>query len=176
LIALGCDAAARSNWRIGGERRGEEAEGKDYGERSAYDHHAATAACWLSTAAIFRQPSILYRSRLLWKMQKRSFRDRQRAQSLDDPQGRLKVEVRNEDIKVFLRSRRVASERTSHLYDHALHLGNDVVARLCPVEQSVATQELFCRMWCVWSLFATAHRPMPRVAGVSPADAGHHRF
>ena len=29
----------------GGERRGEEAEGEDNGERSAYDHHAATAAC-----------------------------------------------------------------------------------------------------------------------------------
>jgi hypothetical protein len=33
----------------GGERRGEEAEGDDYCERSAYDDHAATAVCWLNT-------------------------------------------------------------------------------------------------------------------------------
>ncbi len=45
--------------RVGGARRGEEAEDEDDCERSAYDHHAATAVCWLSTAAIFRQPSIL---------------------------------------------------------------------------------------------------------------------
>ena len=44
---------------LGGERSGEQGEGEDDCERSAYDHQAATALCWLSTAAIFRQPSIL---------------------------------------------------------------------------------------------------------------------
>jgi hypothetical protein len=43
---------------LGVERRGEEAEGEGGCERSTYDHHAAPV-CWLSTAAIFRQPSIL---------------------------------------------------------------------------------------------------------------------
>src|SRR5713226_1058847 len=43
---------------LDGERRGEDAEGEDSCERSAYDRHAATPVCWLSTAAIFRQPSI----------------------------------------------------------------------------------------------------------------------
>ena len=45
--------------RLRGERRGEEAEDKDGCERNAPDRHAATVACWLSTAAIFRQPSSL---------------------------------------------------------------------------------------------------------------------
>jgi hypothetical protein len=42
---------------LGGERS-EKPEGKDSDEHCAQDHHAATAVCWLSTAAIFRQPSI----------------------------------------------------------------------------------------------------------------------
>jgi hypothetical protein len=40
------------------ERRGEDADDKGGCERNASDLHAA-AVCWLSTAAIFRQPSIL---------------------------------------------------------------------------------------------------------------------
>src|SRR5437870_10833021 len=43
---------------LGGERRGEEAEGEGGCKRRAYEDHAATAVCWLSIAAIFRQPSI----------------------------------------------------------------------------------------------------------------------
>src|SRR5439155_11911804 len=44
---------------LGGERRGEEAQREDSDECDTSDHHAATAVCWLSTAGIFRQPSIL---------------------------------------------------------------------------------------------------------------------
>jgi len=44
--------------RVGGERHGEKGEGEDDCERIAYDPHAATAVCWLSTVAIFRQTSI----------------------------------------------------------------------------------------------------------------------
>src|SRR6266481_7882551 len=56
-----------SSWlRLGGERHGEEdAEGEDRRQGSAWPNapriqhdHAATAVCWLNTAAIFRQPSI----------------------------------------------------------------------------------------------------------------------
>jgi hypothetical protein len=35
------------------------AEGERDYAGSAHDFHAATTMCWLSTAAIFRQPSIL---------------------------------------------------------------------------------------------------------------------
>jgi hypothetical protein len=52
------DSVDLDRWlRLGGERRGEDAESKRGRERRAYDHHAAT--CRLSTATIFRQPSIL---------------------------------------------------------------------------------------------------------------------
>src|SRR5262249_61955483 len=54
---------------LGGERRGEKGEGQDSCERGAYDHHAATAPCWLIIAASFRQPSIL--CNLIWPLARR---------------------------------------------------------------------------------------------------------
>jgi hypothetical protein len=44
---------------LGSERRGEEAQSEDSDDCDTSDQHAATAGCWLSIAAIFRQPSIL---------------------------------------------------------------------------------------------------------------------
>jgi hypothetical protein len=44
---------------LGDERRGEEAQSEDSDDCDTSDHHAATAVCWLSIAAIFRQPPIL---------------------------------------------------------------------------------------------------------------------
>src|SRR5713226_5986220 len=38
---------------------GEEAKGEHGCARSLYDHHAASDVCWPTTAAMFRQPSIL---------------------------------------------------------------------------------------------------------------------
>src|SRR5262249_39733103 len=42
----------------GDERCGEEAQSEDSDECDTSDSHAATAVCWLNTAAIFRQPSV----------------------------------------------------------------------------------------------------------------------
>ena len=39
---------------LGSERRGEEAQSEDSDDCDTSDHHAATAVCWLSIAAIFR--------------------------------------------------------------------------------------------------------------------------
>src|SRR5207249_11115853 len=50
------DSSDRSRL-LGVEWRREDAEGESDCECHANDHHAATAVCWLSTAAIFRQPS-----------------------------------------------------------------------------------------------------------------------
>ena len=44
--------------RLGDEQSGKDAEGEGGRKCSACDHHAA-ACCWVSTEAIFRQPSIL---------------------------------------------------------------------------------------------------------------------
>jgi len=44
---------------LGGEWPGEDAQREDSDECHTSDHHAATAVCWLRTAVIFRQPSIL---------------------------------------------------------------------------------------------------------------------
>jgi len=43
---------------LGDDRGDEDADGERGCERRPQDHHAATDVCWLSTAAIFRQPSI----------------------------------------------------------------------------------------------------------------------
>jgi hypothetical protein len=53
--------------RLRGER-GEEDEGKPRWQRSSRNH-AATVACWLSTAAVFRQASIFHN--LIWPLDKR---------------------------------------------------------------------------------------------------------
>jgi hypothetical protein len=44
---------------VGGERRGQETHGEHSDECDTPDHHAATAVCWVDTAPIFCQPSIL---------------------------------------------------------------------------------------------------------------------